>query len=117
LTSAEARLLREGNWESRAVCSHRLVKLLVRWMPAIALLAALALFFAGRIEQARVLLLGAFAMAFLFIVPFLPVYTSSRSRILRYVKWVVLAGLPVLAFWPDVLKFSWLLIACLWPVG
>jgi hypothetical protein len=117
LTSAEARLLREGNWESRAICSHRLVRSLLRWMPVIALLAAMALFRADRIDAARVLLVGALGMSLLFIVPFLPVYTPSRSRIVRYVKWVVLTGLPVLAFWPDALKFSWLLIASLWPVA
>jgi hypothetical protein len=117
LTSAEARLLREGNWESRAICSHRLVRSLLRWMPVVALLAAMALFRADRIDAARVLLVGALGMSLLSIVPFLPVYTPSRGRIVRCVKWVVLAGLPVLAFWPDALKFSWLLIASLWPVA
>jgi hypothetical protein len=117
LTPAEAKLLREGNWETRVICSHRQVRFLIRWIPVIALIAALALFRAGAIEVARVLLASAVGMGLLFIAPFLPVYTPSRSRIVRYVKWVVLAGLPVLAFWPDILKFSWLLIASLWPVA
>src|SRR5436309_664777 len=33
LTSAEARLLREGNWESRAICSHRLLKSMLLAIP------------------------------------------------------------------------------------
>lgn len=117
LTSAEARLLGEGNWESRVICSHRLVRSLVRWIPVIALLAAMALFRAGVIDVARVILAGAVAMGLLFIAPFLPVYTPSRSRMVRYMKWVVLTGLLVLAYWPDIQKFSWLLIASLWPVA
>jgi len=117
LTSAEARLLREGNWESQAVCSHRLLKSLVLSMPVIAMLAALALFLTGATEVARLLLAGGTGMGVLFLAPFLPVYTPSRSRIVRYVKWVMLTGMVVLAFGPDALRFSWLLIATLWPVA
>lgn len=32
-------------------------------------------------------------------------------------KWVVLAAMPLLAFGPDTLTFSWLVIAFLWPVA
>ncbi len=117
LTSAEARLLREGNWEARVICPHRLVRSLVRWIPVIVRLAAMAQFRAGAMDVARVLLAGAVGMGLLFIAPFLAVYTPSRSRIVRYMKWVALAGLLVLAYWPDILKFSWLLIASLWPVA
>lgn len=117
LTSSEARLLREGNRESRAICSRPLVRSLVLCMPAIAVLAAIELFHTGAIEVARVLLLAGIGMGLLFITPFLPVYTPKRSRMVRYLKWIVLTGLPLLAFGADALKFSWLLIASLWPVA
>ena len=116
LTSSEARVLREGNWESRAFCSHRLVKSLVVSIPGIAVLIAFTLFRAGAIDVARVVLAIGIAMGVLFLAPFLPVYTPVRGRIVRSVKWVVLAGMLVLAYGPDALKLSWLLFASVWPV-
>lgn len=77
LTSAEARLLREGTWESRGICSRRLVRAPLLCMPVIALLAAAALFRTGSAAVARVLLLGGMGMSLLFIVPFL---RSIRQR-------------------------------------
>jgi hypothetical protein len=109
LTSAEARMLREGNWEARAVCSRP-------WLKWGALLLAAALFLAGAITEAWALLVGGIAMALLFAAPFLPVYTRSRGRVFRCVKWAVLLGTLGLAFGPDVLKWSWLLFSCLWPM-
>src|SRR5450432_2016173 len=109
LTSAEARMLREGNWEARAVCSRP-------WLNWGALLLAAASFLAGAIAEAWALLVGGIVMALLFAAPFLPVYTRSRGRVFRCVKWAVLLGTPGLAFGPDVLKWSWLLFSCLWPM-
>jgi hypothetical protein len=109
LTSAEARMLREGNWEARAVCSRP-------WLKWGALLLAAALFLTGAITVAWALLLGGLAMGLLFAAPFLPVYTRSRGRVFRCVKWAVLLGALGLAFGPDVLKWSWLLFSCLWPM-
>jgi hypothetical protein len=117
LTSSEARMLRQGEREARAVCSRGLVRSLFRALPAVALVAAVALILAGSSGAARTLMIGAVGMGLLLLMPSLPIYTPSRSRILRYVKWVVLAAMPVLAFGTDALKFSWLLIACLWPVA
>ncbi len=82
----EARLLRQGPWESRAICSRTLVKWLVLSMPAMAILAAIELLHAGAIEAARVLLLAGIGLGFLFTTPFLPVYTPARSRFVRYLK-------------------------------
>jgi hypothetical protein len=117
LTSAEARLLREGNWEARAICSRPWLKWLLLAMPVAALIAAAALFLAGAIDVARVLLVGGIGMGLLFTVPFLPIYTPSRGRVFRFVKWFVLIGMLGLAFGPDALKWSWLLISCLWLVA
>src|SRR5687768_441884 len=44
LTSAEARMLRESNWEARAICSRRWAKWLLVGSPAFALLAAAFLY-------------------------------------------------------------------------
>ena len=117
LTTREARLLREATWEARAICGHSVLKPLLMSLPGIALVAALELFRSGAIGVARDLLLASVGLGLLFLVPFLPVYTPARSRAVRYLRWVVLAGLPVMAFWPDPLRYSWLLIATLWPIG
>jgi hypothetical protein len=114
LTSAEARMLRDANWEARAVCSRPWLKWLLLAMPVVALFAGASFFLAGAIAMARVLLVGGIGMGFFFGGPFLPVYTPSRSRVFRGVKWVVLAGTLGLAFGPDALKWSWLLTSCLW---
>src|ERR1700678_3854904 len=52
LTSAEAKMLREGNWEARAVCARPWLKTLMQAIPAAAMLAAVALFFTGAIAVA-----------------------------------------------------------------
>jgi hypothetical protein len=117
LTSAEARVLRESNGEVRAVCSRPLLKWLLLAMPVAALLASAALFFTGAVAVARVLLVGGIGMGILFAGPFLPLYTPSRGRVFRVVKWVVLLGMLGLAFGADALKWSWLLASCLWPMA
>ena len=116
LTTSEARLLREGNCEARAICARPRLKLLILYLPAIALLTAIALFLAGSVEAARVLLMGGIAMGLLFITPFLPVYTPARSRIFRCVKWMVLPGMPLLALGSGAFGSLWLLIVSLWPL-
>jgi hypothetical protein len=114
LTSAEARMLRESNWEARAVCSRSWLKWLLPATPVVALLAATALFLTGEIAVARVLFVAGTGMALMFVAPFLPVYTPSRARVFRFVKWVALIGTLLLAFGPDALKWSWLLISLAW---
>ena len=117
LTSAEARMLRNGNWEARVVCSRPWLKWLVLGVPVAAVLAATTLFLAGAVAVARVLLIGGIGMSPLFVALLLPVYTPSRGRVFRCVKWVAMIGALVLAFGPDALKLSWLPISCLWPVA
>lgn len=116
LTSAEARLLREGNWEARAICSRPWL----RWVFLAAILAALCaganLFVHGSTDLAVTLLAGAMAMSLLFAAPFLPIYTPARARTFRMVRLALLLGAVVLAFGPDVLKWSWLLFSCMWPL-
>ena len=112
LTSAEARMLREGNWEARAVCSRLWLKWVLLAMPVVLLFAAAALFLTGTLGTARVLLAGGVIMGLLLVPPFLPIYTRSRARLFRFVKWAAMFAVLALAF-----QWSWLLFACLWPLA
>jgi hypothetical protein len=110
LTSREARLLHEGNWEARVVCSRR-------WLILVgALLLGTGFYFANSNAMARLLLVGGMSMGLLFFAAFLPVYTPARGRVFRGVKWLVLAGILLLAFWPMTLRWSALMFSCVWPV-
>ena len=114
LTAGEARLLREGNWEAGAICSRTWLKWVLLAIPVGALLAGIGFSLAGAGAMARVLLVGGLGMSLLFVAPFLPVYTPARSRIYRVAKWLVLAAILVVAFWPALLQWSWLLLSCMW---
>ncbi len=116
LTAAEAKVLGEGNWEARVLCSRQWIRWLLAAIPLAAVLAAVALFFTGSEGSARVLAIGGAGMGLVFAAPLLPIYTRSRSRIFRPVKWIVLIATLVLAFGPNALKWSWLLASCLWPL-
>ena len=116
LTSAEARLLRESQWEARAVCSRPWLKWLLLAMPAAALWASAALFLTGKNELARTLLVGGLALLVAFGAPFLPIYTPTRSRIFRRVKYVMLLATSALIFGKHALDWSWLLASSVWPL-
>jgi len=117
LTSGEARVLREGDGEARAICSRTWRKWLMLAVPAGVLLAGIGFAFANQAVVAQVLLVGGLGMSLLFAAMFLPVYTPARSRVFRAVKWAVMVGIVVMAFWPMLLQWSWLLFSCLWPVA
>jgi hypothetical protein len=114
LTAAEARILRQGNWEARAICSRVWLKRTLVALPLAALMAATVFFLMGSLEIARILLVSGLATSLFFAAPMLPVYTASRSRIYRVVKWLAIVAMIALAFGSDALKWSWLLISCLW---
>jgi len=116
LTSAEERVLRDANWEARAICSRYWLKLLLRGVPATALIAAAALFFGGQSEAARILFAAGIGCGVMFLAPYLPIYTPSRGRVFRRIKWAVLVCALLAAFGPDAAKFSWLMLSCLWPL-
>ena len=117
LTSEEARVLRDAKWEAQAFCSRGWLKRLVIAISLIAVFAAAAFFRAGAIGTARMLLIGGTGIGFLFALSYLPVYTPSRGRIVRCVKWAVLVATLALAFAPLGLKWFWLLLCCLWPMA
>jgi hypothetical protein len=114
LTSDEAKMLREGNWEARAVCSRPWLKWMLLAMPLAALFAAATLFFTGS-PHAWPLFAGGTGIGLLFAAPFLPIYTPSRGRVFRVVKWVVLLSVFGLAFGKDSQTWLWLGYSFLWP--
>jgi hypothetical protein len=116
LTSGEARLLRQGNWEAGAICSRTWLRWLLFALPTSALLAGIGFSFAGAAGVARILLVGGLGLSLLMAATVLPVYTPVRGRVYRAVKWAVLAGILVFAFWPIALQWSWLLFSCAWPM-
>ena len=116
LTSAEAKMLRDLNWEAVAICSRPWLKWLLRAAPLAALLTATALFITNRDAIAKDVLLVAIGMSPLLAAPLLPIYTPARSRIFRVVKWLAITTSLILVWGPEAVKWSWLLISCLWPV-
>ena len=84
---------------------------------AVPVVTATALFLTGRVAFARDVLIGGIGMSPLLAAPFLPIYTPSRGRIFRRVKWMAMTGALALVFGPLALKLSWLLISCLCPLA
>jgi hypothetical protein len=116
LTAGEARILRESNWEGLAVCSRPWLKWLMLAAPVVAVAVATGLWFRGQ-EAARDVLIVAMGMSPLLAAPLLPIYTPSRGLIFRYVKWVAIIGMFALVYGTETLRWSWLLISCLWPMA
>jgi uncharacterized membrane protein len=112
LTSREAAMLRQSNREARAICSGGLLKGLMIALSVAFLCGGVAFFLAGAIFVARTLLLGWVLVGLMAFAPFLPVYTPTRGRAFRVVKWVFL----LLTLWLA-LKLTPLFFACLWPLA
>jgi hypothetical protein len=117
LTSAEARMLRESNWEARAVCSRPWVKRLILATPLAFGAAAAALLITGHAPVARDVLIGGIAMSPLVATLLLRIDTPLRGRVFRCVKWAVMIGAVVLLLGPNALMRSWLLFSWLWPLA
>ena len=117
LTSSEAKLLREGNWEARAVCSRPVLKWLVLTLPVAMFLAGVLTWFTGAKNLAGELLPIGVCFSVLLHGPFLPIYTPLRSRIYRGIKWAALSAIFLMAMWPLGWSGSWLSLCCLWTVG
>jgi hypothetical protein len=117
LTSEEARLLRQGNHEAQFVCGHRWLKWLFPAASIATLLTGTVLLLIGVGPAAQIMLAAGTITGLLSSAPFLPIYTPSRGRVFRYLKWVVFIGAFVLIFGSDTLKMSWLLISCLSPLA
>jgi len=116
LTSAEARMLRSDNWEARAICSRPQLKWIAAGVFVTALCAAAALFLTGRGGTGRDVMALAIGMSPLSGALFLPIRTPARGRVFRALKWTAVTVAVALVFGPELLKWSWLLISCLWPM-
>jgi hypothetical protein len=118
LTTAEARVLGEGNWEAKVYCSRSSMRWAIPSLALAALASASEFFRLGRTDVAWTLVAGSLAIGYLFTAPLLPIYTPSRGRFFRVGKWVVMVGAFVIILGPAVaLKWSWLLFAALWPMA
>ena len=113
LTTSEDLLLRETTWEARAICSR------LGWLfsiPAAVLCLGIWFFFTGQTYLGLPFIVMAAGMSLLLARPLLPINTPARARMFRGVRWAWLAAVLLLAFWPDLLKQSWLLAAVAWPI-
>jgi hypothetical protein len=81
LTSGEARSLRGGEFEARAVCSRPWLRWMLPALPLAGLAVAAALFFTGHVSAARDALIIAIGMSPALTGPVLPIYTPIRSRV------------------------------------
>jgi hypothetical protein len=79
--------------------------------------AAAVSYFRGNVGLARDLLFAGIGMSPLFAAVLLPINTPLRGRVYRYGKWVVMTAAVAVIFGPEVLKWSWLLLTCFWPVA
>lgn len=114
LSSSEAALLEGSNLEARIICSK--LKWIFLSAPGTILLVSAVLIELGDIGIARGLLMLGALTAVLFIGPILPIYTPSRGRAFRLVKWSLMSLAVVLFFGQDLLHWSWLLASCVFPV-
>jgi hypothetical protein len=118
VTASEERMLREGNWEGKLVCSHPWIKRLLWAISAAALLASAASYYNGLHGLARGTLALGIGTGLSFTVPFLPIYTPSRSRVARVFLWAVKVGVWLVAFGPGTIRMDWLmLVLCLWHLA
>jgi hypothetical protein len=115
LTAAEARMLRESNCGALTLRSRPWLKWLLVAVPFFTVAASIALWFRGQTAARDVPVLGV-GLIPLLCAPLLPIYTPWRGRIFRCVKWIVITGMFALIFGPETLKWSWLLISCLWQM-
>jgi len=76
------------------------------------LCGAIAFSLTGATSVARNLLVGWVLIGLLAGAPVLPIYTQSRGRVFRVVKWVFLVATLWLAF-----HWSWLFFSCLCPTA
>jgi hypothetical protein len=86
LTRTEARVLREGNWEYRAVCSRPLLLWALRTVPVAALCAGIAYFARGENTLTLAFLLVAAGAGLMMAPAFVPIRTHRQGRIVRWLK-------------------------------
>ena len=116
LTSSEAAVLRQSNAESRMICSNRWVKWAILSTPGSLLLLSTIFLAVHQVDLARgVLVFGALTAIF-FMPPFLPIYTSTRGRVYRAIKWIVMVGSIMMLQGAEGRIGLWLASCCLFPM-
>ena len=116
LTSGEARFLRRGTSEVRAVCSRPFLKWVVLASPVAAFVSGVIAWLWGANRLAAELLPIGICLSILLHGPFLPIYTPLRSRIYRGFKWAALTALMLISMVPLGWRESWLGLSCLWVI-
>ena len=109
LTAAEAKLLRQGNCEARVLSSNAVVLQFLRSAPIGLLCLAAYAFASGESFWARVLVSAGFGLGLVFTATALPLYTPSRARAYRVIKFIGLTACMALACGPNAVKMSWML--------
>jgi len=92
LTKAEARMLRQSNWEARALCSRPALLWLVRALPVAALCASFAFFVVGGTRWASLLLVVTIGMAIMAAPTLVRIRTRTAGNVFRCIKWAWLAA-------------------------
>lgn len=115
LTSSEASVLRQSNAESRMICANNWVKWMMLSTPGTLLLLSAIFLAAHQFALSRGMLVFGALMAIFFMPPFLPIYTVSRGRIYRAIKWIVLIGGVFVLFGMDSRNGLWLALCCFFP--
>jgi uncharacterized membrane protein len=116
LTSSEAAVLRQSNSESRMICSNMWVKWMLLSTPGTLLLLSAISLAMHQLVLARGMLVFGALMALFFMAPFMPIYTVSRGRIYRVIKWAVLMGGVLVLFGVDSRNGLWLASCCFFPI-
>ena len=116
LTRSEAAVLHNSNAESRMICSNQWTKWMMLSAPGTLLLLSVMFLVMHQYSLARGLLVFGAMMAIFFMPPFMPIYTVSRGRVYRAIKWTVMLSSIVLLFGVDSRNGLWLISCCFFPI-
>ena len=116
LTKSEAAVLRNSNAESRMICANGWAKWVLLSAPGTLLLLSVMFLGMHQYSLARGLVVFGSLMAIFFMPPFMPIYTVSRGRVYRAIKWLVMLGGLVVLFGVDGRNSSWLVPCCYFPL-
>jgi hypothetical protein len=112
LTGSEAAVLRQVDAESRMICSNGWMKWMVLSTPGTLLLLSTIFLAMHQLDLARGVLVVGVLLAVFFTAPFFPIYTPTRGRLFRTIKWVIMIGSITVLFGPDSRIWSWLFSCC-----
>jgi hypothetical protein len=117
LTRDEARILREGDWESRLVCANSYGKALMILLPSLAIGAGAILLSLGHEEGGWNFLMAGIGIGLTVLAGLLGLQKIQKGRIFRILRWVMVSAVVLGIFGKDALRLSWLLIPSVWPLA